>query len=381
VLIFGYIRAITSADKRLLKALNTGRRDPAEIRRALSQINFRSAKNSNGFISEGCLVSSVLPNGHSALENFGSTPGVPAHMVGSPEVAKLIGTLIGKTLPGKQPSFVQGRGVRGGKGKRVTTAPMNVSEGNTLIVTTQPDAPVIFLTDSSGNTFTQMLGSRWDDIEEEHKFEKDLGAAIGEPRRIAFSFPNCLASILTPDGSAVGSIVIGGVNGELTLRKNELVRTVVNTVTIELNPTFKPEGKPLSMMGTFSVLPTVDGVQPHSWTYTIDAIVDATCSFSVRRDYLAFRAMNYKQKMPSLTGSEELCLAAPRGRPILEVSANAPAAFANIEGRWLLRDISEPTPSEVPKGRMNKATPKVGRNSPCSCGSGKKYKKCCGKES
>lgn len=25
-----------------------------------------------------------------------------------------------------------------------------------------------------------------------------------------------------------------------------------------------------------------------------------------------------------------------------------------------------------------RATPKVGRNDPCSCGSGKKYKKCCG---
>ena len=26
-----------------------------------------------------------------------------------------------------------------------------------------------------------------------------------------------------------------------------------------------------------------------------------------------------------------------------------------------------------------KAAPKVGRNDPCTCGSGKKYKKCCGK--
>ncbi|MBW6502633.1 MAG: SEC-C domain-containing protein, partial [Bacteroidales bacterium] len=26
-----------------------------------------------------------------------------------------------------------------------------------------------------------------------------------------------------------------------------------------------------------------------------------------------------------------------------------------------------------------RATPKIGRNDPCPCGSGKKYKKCCGK--
>ncbi|MHC4705009.1 MAG: SEC-C metal-binding domain-containing protein [Planctomycetota bacterium] len=28
---------------------------------------------------------------------------------------------------------------------------------------------------------------------------------------------------------------------------------------------------------------------------------------------------------------------------------------------------------------MKLETPKVGRNEPCPCGSGKKYKKCCGK--
>jgi len=27
---------------------------------------------------------------------------------------------------------------------------------------------------------------------------------------------------------------------------------------------------------------------------------------------------------------------------------------------------------------LRRSTPKVGRNEPCSCGSGKKYKRCCG---
>jgi uncharacterized protein YecA (UPF0149 family) len=30
------------------------------------------------------------------------------------------------------------------------------------------------------------------------------------------------------------------------------------------------------------------------------------------------------------------------------------------------------------RGRVAPATGKVGRNDPCTCGSGKKYKKCCG---
>ncbi len=33
----------------------------------------------------------------------------------------------------------------------------------------------------------------------------------------------------------------------------------------------------------------------------------------------------------------------------------------------------------VPPKQVIRTTPKIGRNDPCSCGSGKKYKKCCGK--
>jgi len=33
-------------------------------------------------------------------------------------------------------------------------------------------------------------------------------------------------------------------------------------------------------------------------------------------------------------------------------------------------------PSQAP---ITRGTPKVGRNDPCVCGNGRKYKKCCGK--
>ena len=36
------------------------------------------------------------------------------------------------------------------------------------------------------------------------------------------------------------------------------------------------------------------------------------------------------------------------------------------------------TPTPVPEARPAATPPKVGRNDPCPCGSGKKYKKCCG---
>jgi len=48
------------------------------------------------------------------------------------------------------------------------------------------------------------------------------------------------------------------------------------------------------------------------------------------------------------------------------------AKFCRKDGQWLF-DGSEINPKPPPE-RVDK----IGRNDPCSCGSGKKYKKCCG---
>ena len=49
------------------------------------------------------------------------------------------------------------------------------------------------------------------------------------------------------------------------------------------------------------------------------------------------------------------------------------ANFAKVDGEWRFIDgkIIGPPP-------VRREEPKVGRNDPCPCGSGKKYKKCCG---
>ena len=44
----------------------------------------------------------------------------------------------------------------------------------------------------------------------------------------------------------------------------------------------------------------------------------------------------------------------------------------------VVKNITYGAPSEEPKTVVN-TKDKVGRNDPCPCGSGKKYKKCCGK--
>jgi len=50
------------------------------------------------------------------------------------------------------------------------------------------------------------------------------------------------------------------------------------------------------------------------------------------------------------------------------------ATFTKEDGRWMF--VDGVTPSIRPVVRQ---TPKVGRNAPCPCNSGKKFKKCCGK--
>ncbi len=49
------------------------------------------------------------------------------------------------------------------------------------------------------------------------------------------------------------------------------------------------------------------------------------------------------------------------------------ALFRRIDGRWYFHDAAAPKVEQV-----RREQPKVGRNEPCPCGSGKKYKKCCG---
>jgi len=48
--------------------------------------------------------------------------------------------------------------------------------------------------------------------------------------------------------------------------------------------------------------------------------------------------------------------------------------FKKSGGQWFFFDGKT-----APHKQVTRATPKIGRNDPCPCGSGKKYKKCCGK--
>ncbi len=49
------------------------------------------------------------------------------------------------------------------------------------------------------------------------------------------------------------------------------------------------------------------------------------------------------------------------------------ASFKKVEGKWLYAE------GRLVGTTIVRAAPKVGRNDPCPCGSGKKYKQCCGR--
>lgn len=47
------------------------------------------------------------------------------------------------------------------------------------------------------------------------------------------------------------------------------------------------------------------------------------------------------------------------------------STFKKVDGRWYYNEGKS-------QQAQRRATAKIGRNDPCPCGSGKKYKKCCG---
>lgn len=51
------------------------------------------------------------------------------------------------------------------------------------------------------------------------------------------------------------------------------------------------------------------------------------------------------------------------------------AEFEKVDGIWKFKDGDPIGPEPI-----RRSAPKIGRNAPCPCGSGKKYKKCCAKQ-
>ena len=96
-----------------------------------------------------------------------------------------------------------------------------------------------------------------------------------------------------------------------------------------------------------------------------------------REGYALFEEMNARIDSQGLEIVFKFTLPQPRAAELPREAASGPRPAA--APRPALGPLRQPAPSAAPGPRAGGApAAKVGRNDPCSCGSGKKYKKCCG---
>ena len=258
VFIFRFGSAVSVADRKLLENLARGNRAPADIRPVLARINARSARQSDGWISEGCLVTSLLTGGKATWENFGRTPGVPAGLEG---LGKVLRTLD----PEGPPVFVRGGGVREDKRSKDSVLTINSSEGSTVFLKlkNKERREAMFVIPDNGGTATQLVraNNRKADDEDAEWEQSHMEDPKGEPRTISFSSANSFASITDSNGLNLGVVTIGGLNGTITLRKNKLAKTTLNTVTVKIDPSTVHDARPLLGLLQIPSVPTVDRIQ------------------------------------------------------------------------------------------------------------------------
>jgi hypothetical protein len=372
-LIFGYTKAVSQADRKFLKRLNRRKAEPEEIRRVLAGINSRSARRSRGLISEGCFVSSTMPDGTGASENFGRTPGIPLDVAGSAEMLRLIEGAQ-KT---NRPVFVQGREVSAKNVRELTSPTMNVSQGSTLVVKTSGGSGIRFVTDSSGNTFKSAPNpSGVQVVEEESEWAKFEEGSAGSSRRVAYASPSAFYTFNGPNGLTQGNVEISGVSGEAVIAKNRITKITLGTVQVRGFAVLEQPAEALKTLWEIESQPTIDGAQPHGWGYTVDLMLDASgASLSIRRNSVALRPTDATM-MSCVEPSEELIVVSSLRPPVLKISRDRLDTSGVIEARLLLRDIRPPAAESLQLGGIPAAS-KIGRNSVCPCGSGAKYKKCC----
>ena len=314
--------------------------DQAEIRRSLARVNARSAKRSGGAVSEGCLVSSTMPDCKMASENFGGTPGMTSDMAGSAQMLEIVT----KTLKGKRPMVNQVRGAMAEEGtKELTLDPVKLS-GGPLIVKTSGGTGVGFVVDSNGNTFSAAPrpgASAIDQDAEWAKFEE--GKIAGPAREIAFSSSSQSVTFDGPDRSKYGSMEIVGLTGDAVVRKNRVTKITLGTATVHVLPAFKHQPERMRTYWEVLSVLTINGAQPHNWKHTVDMVLDASGgTISIELNSAALRSTKFTSLESRLTESEELVIASSTSPIEMKVSKDQPSASTSTEARLFLRDIPKP---------------------------------------
>jgi SEC-C motif-containing protein len=98
---------------------------------------------------------------------------------------------------------------------------------------------------------------------------------------------------------------------------------------------------------------------------------EATKRWSQQSEWLGLRILDIEKGQPGdETGLVEFIATYVQGG--LKDRHHERAKFVKKDGAWLYEE------GDVVPETVTRAAPKVGRNDPCPCGSGKKYKKCHG---
>ena len=90
-----------------------------------------------------------------------------------------------------------------------------------------------------------------------------------------------------------------------------------------------------------------------------------------REAFMAFDNMLNNLRMEIISAMSHISKDAPPPMEGLSEELDAKALFENLD--QMIKDMKPKTP-------LNNSQPKLSRNSPCPCGSGKRFKHCCGSE-
>jgi SEC-C motif-containing protein len=103
-----------------------------------------------------------------------------------------------------------------------------------------------------------------------------------------------------------------------------------------------------------------------------DIDIDATRKWSEKSKWIGLKILRTEKGGPSdQEGKVEFV--ATYVQDGLREEHHEISNFVRKDGEWLFEE------GEIVPTTVVREGPKVGRNDPCPCGSGKKYKKCCGK--
>ncbi len=89
-----------------------------------------------------------------------------------------------------------------------------------------------------------------------------------------------------------------------------------------------------------------------------------------------FAARFFILEAAAVLQDEELSLLAPPSEPVLRMSVDANDSPLQLPGKTVLSNLDDEDSVAILAPRR-RAVARLGRNDPCHCGSGKKYKKCC----